>query len=233
MDRERDREGVRRGADAMESFDARLARARARAESARADVDRIERWLSESARVAPASSREYAVDERSLEAPSPSFAAQISPPRSVIHRPIPRRALSASVDGTEWSMRRASSTFGAFGGVVPRSVPSVVSEEDGRSAFQSLTTVPVNPPALSRPTEEPNDWNTPPGTPVRQQPSTPPRARWRTRSEDFTGLPPRAFTSIDVGTSRASTSSLLESVANEAELERLRLSGTDFDTIKK
>jgi len=214
--------------NSVTSFDARLARARARAENARADVDRIERWLRESDDGTRVASRARAGEDTREGEPSASFSTQLSPVRSSIHRPIPRRALSASVDGTAWSTRRISSTFGAFGGDAREMV-----REEGVSAFQHLPAAPVRQPELSDLGEGTGDWNTPPGTPLRPQPRTPPRRSWRTRSEDFTGLPMGGFTSIDVGTSRASTSSLLESVANEAELERLRSSGVDFKSIQK
>jgi len=246
---ERWRESEReRGRSTFAAFDARLARSRARAESAREDAARIERWLRDSSAAAASPpgalakadgfqqvfTDEDARDEtRRMEA-----TYQRSPTRSVIHRPIPSRPLSSSVEGTGWTKKRTSgTTFREFG-----TAHSVRSEENSRSAFQSLM-------SFEQPTERLGDAgasttgigraqasegvSTPPR--IQRSPALPPRAhpRVRTMSEDFTAMSMRPVRmSADV--MRNSTSSrmtLLESVAQEAEHERaIRMSEVSEDS---
>ena len=112
---ERWRESERgRGSSTFASFDERLARTRARAESAREDAVRIERWLRE--RSAAARTRWAAIakvdeqlfmDEDAQDGARRMEAVyQRSPTRSVIHRPIPSRPLSFERGGARGGPRR-------------------------------------------------------------------------------------------------------------------------------
>ena len=245
---ERWRESERgRGSSTFASFDERLARTRARAESAREDAVRIERWLRERSAAAPNAPAAIAeADERLFMDEDAHDGArrmeavyQRSPTRSVIHRPIPSRPLSSSVEGTGWTKTRTSgTTFREFG-----TAHSVRSEENGRSAFQSLS--------LEQPTGRLGDVSasatgigraqasseggvsTPPR--IQRSPARPPRVhpRVRTRSEDFTAMS-TAPVRVSADLMRNSTSSrmtMLESVAHEAENERaIRLSEVSKDS---
>ncbi|CAL54637.1 unnamed product [Ostreococcus tauri] len=215
----------------LESFDERLARARARAEEARVDAERIERLLSESGRFRGGGQSDAATSRDEGRARR-STGAAISPERQSLHRPTPRWGLGASVDGTEWTTHRGPSrTFGEFGRGDRHSDVSVGSDEDGRSAFRAPRAVPV-----IRADRDiiPQGLSTPPRMRVRAEPPAP--VRRRTRSVDLTTHPPfpsdltqRVHTSVEIETSRVSTNSLLEAVANEAEFERLRRSSVEDD----
>lgn len=219
----------------LESFDERLARARARAEEARVDAERIERLLSESGRFNGGGQSDAATSRDEGRARR-STGAAISPERQSLHRPTPRWGLSASVDGTEWTTHRGPSrTFGEFGRGDGHSDVSVGSDEDGRSAFRAPRAVPVIRSDRDIIPHIPQGLSTPPRMRVRAEPPAP--VRRRTRSVDLTTHPPfpsdltqRVRTSVEVETSRVSTNSLLEAVANEAEFERLQRSSVeDYD----
>jgi hypothetical protein len=172
------------------------------------------------------------------ESTSSLFVPQRSPARSVIHRPIPRRPLSASVEGTEWTTLRAKAT--QSGGM--RTNVSIVSDEDGRSAFQSLATdnragldglgdmvarTTISGGALDD-RELDGGMSTPPRP--HRSPLRPPvaRPRNRTLSEDFSS-PVRLSSSMELRYSTSSRMTLLESVAHEAEYERARMSEKSYD----
>ena len=248
---ERWRESERgRGSSTFAAFDARLVRSRARAESAREDAARIERWLRENAAAAAASSpgalaeaddfQQFSTDEDARDETRRMEATyQRSPTRSVIHRPIPSRPLSSSVEGTGWTKTRTSgTTFRDFG-----TAHSVGSEENSRSAFQSLMSfeqtrgrlgdVGASTTGIGRAQASEEGLSTPPR--IQRSPARPPRAhpRVRTMSEDFTAMSMRPVrTSANV--MRNSTSSrmtLIESVAQEAEHERaIRMSEVSEDS---
>ena len=245
---ERWRESERgRGSSTFASFDERLARTRARAESAREDAVRIERWLRERSSAAPNAPAAIAeadeqlfMDEDARDGARRMEAVyQRSPTRSVIHRPIPSRPLSSSVEGTGWTKTRTSgTTFREFG-----TAHSVRSEENSRSAFQSLSLeqptgrlgdVSASATGISRAqASSEGGVSTPPR--IQRSPARPPRVhpRVRTRSEDFTAMS-TAPVRVSADLMRNSTSSrmtMLESVAHEAENERaIRLSEVSEDS---
>ena len=161
-----------------------------------------------------------------------------SPARSVIHRPIPRRPLSASVEGTEWTTLRAKATRSGD----TRTNVSIVSDEDGRSAFQSLARDNragldglgdmVARTTISGGVLDDGGLNGGMSTPPRphRSPLRPPvaRPRNRTLSEDFSS-PVRLSSSMELRHSTSSRMTLLESVAHEAEYERARMSEKSYD----
>jgi hypothetical protein len=244
-------------AEAMRGFDERLARVRAQAAAVREDAERIERWLGAGGRGAPGVSLDEARGSvrDSMEftrggerrggahaSPSTLFVAPRSPGSSVrnisvLHRPVPRRPLSASVEGTEWTSVRSGTRGFEFG-----TAASVVSDEEERkgSAFQSIARSRDSygnegdgfteraERALTGADEgggrAPEEVSTPPR--VHQSPMRPPvaRQRYRTKSEDFTRSGRMMRLSIDKSSElRSSMSSHLtpvETVAVEAELER-------------
>ena len=172
------------------------------------------------------------------ESTSSLFVPQRSPARSVIHRPIPRRPLSASVEGTEWTTLRAK----AMRSGDTRTHVSIVSDEDGRSAFQSLARdnraaldglgdmvarTTISGGALNDGGSD-GGMSTPPRT--HRSPLRPPvaRPRNRTLSEDFSS-PVRLSSSMELRHSTSSRMTLLESVAHEAEYERARMSEKSYD----
>ena len=172
------------------------------------------------------------------ESTSSLFVPQRSPARSVIHRPIPRRPLSASVEGTEWTTLRAKATRSGD----TRTHVSIVSDEDGRSAFQSLARdnragldglgdmvarTTISGGALDDGGSD-GGMSTPPRP--HRSPLRPPvaRPRNRTLSEDFSS-PVRLSSSMELRHSTSSRMTLLESVAHEAEYERARMSEKSYD----
>ena len=172
------------------------------------------------------------------ESMSSLFVPQRSPARSVIHRPIPRRPLSASVEGTEWTTLRAKATRSGD----TRTNVSIVSDEDGRSAFQSLARDNragldglgdmVARTTISSGVLDDGGLDGGMSTPPRphRSPLRPPvaRPRNRTLSEDFSS-PVRLSSSMELRHSTSSRMTLLESVAHEAEYERARMSEKSYD----
>jgi len=251
--------GRRVGGDteALRGFDERLARVRAQAAAVREDAERIERWLSAGGRGASGVSLDEARGSvrdsmeftrggdrqgRAHALPSTLFVAPRSPGSSarnisVLHRPVPRRPLSASVEGTEWTSVRSGTRGFEF-----VTAASVVSDEEERkgSAFHSIARsrdayrnegdgfTEHSERALTRADEGGGraleEVSTPPR--VHQSPMRPPvaRQRHRTKSEDFTRSGRMIRLSVDKSSElRSSMSSHLtpvETVAVEAELER-------------
>ena len=233
----------------LDAFDARLARARERAMLAREETERVEKWLRDSAaatRRGEGARGEGSRGRRSDDdggvkmamASEEDVEVWRSPARSVIHRPIPRRPLSASVEGTEWTTLRAKATRSGD----TRTNVSIVSDEDGRSAFQSLARDNragldglgdmVARTTISSGVLDDGGLDGGMSTPPRphRSPLRPPvaRPRNRTLSEDFSS-PVRLSSSMELRHSTSSRMTLLESVAHEAEYERARMSEKSYD----
>ena len=233
----------------LDAFDARLARARERAMLAREETERVEKWLRDSAaatRRGEGARGEGSRGRRSDDdggvkmamASEEDVEVWRSPARSVIHRPIPRRPLSASVEGTEWTTLRAKATRSGD----TRTNVSIVSDEDGRSAFQSLARDNragldglgdmVARTTISSGVLDDGGLDGGMSTPPRphRSPLRPPvaRPRNRTLSEDFSS-PVRLSSSMELRHSTSSRMTLLESVAHEEEYERARMSEKSYD----